>query len=249
MKNSIALYLIAILLAFSCVPKAEKEKLEMENEELKAELTRAQMAVSTLEEVGNLIDSIDKARDALKFDLESGTDYDDYLKRMEDINNYVRDTQNKLSQLEQELDKSSTNSRAYTRTISRLKNELAAKSQEIAQLQNTVENYKTENVELLKIVNVRESQIMALEDDISIKLEELNLLENRMQEIMKAAQVSDGDSYFALGEALEEAAKRTKLAPKKRKESYSEAMEYYKKALSFGREDAQAKIEELEKKI
>lgn len=249
MKNSIALYLAAVLLVFSCVPKAEKEKLEMQNEELKAELARAQMAVSTLEEVGSLIDSIDKARDALKFDLESGTDYDDYLKRMEDINNYVQDTQNKLTQLEQELDKSSANNRAYVKTISRLKNELAAKSQEIAQLQGTVENYKKENTELLKIVDVREAQIMNLEDDITLKLEELKLLENRMQEIMKAAQVSEGDSFYALGEALEEAAKRTKLAPKKRKETYTEALEYYKKALSFGREDAQAKIDELEKKI
>ena len=38
---------------------------------------------------------------------------------------------------------------------------------------------------------------------------------------MKKAQMSEADSYFALGEALEEAAKRTKLAPKKKKETLS----------------------------
>ena len=74
-------------------------------------------------------------------------------------------------------------------------------------------------------------------------------MENRVQEMMKKAQVSEADSYFALGEALEEAARRTKLAPKKRKETYREAIEYYKQALAFGREDAQEKINALEEKI
>lgn len=249
MKKSFALYLFAGLLVFSCVPKAEKEKLEMENEELRAELTRAQMAVTTLEEVGTLMDSIDNARNALKLDLEAGTDYDDYLKRMNDINNYVHDTEAKLNQLEQELDKSSANNRGYINTISRLKKDLAAKAKEVADLQSTVDNYKKENTELLTMVDIRETQIVDLEEEISMKLEELGLLENRIQEIMKMSQVSEGDSYFALGEALEEAAKRTKLAPKKRKETYAEAIEYFKKAQAFGREDAQEKIDALEKKI
>lgn len=249
MKKSIALYLLACLAAFSCVPTAEKEKLEMENEELRAELTRAQMAVSTLEEVGTLMDSIDKARDALKLDLEAGTDYDDYLKRMNAINNYVSDTEARLNQLEQELDKSSTNNRSYAKTVSRLKNDLAAKTKEIEELHGTVENYKKENTKLLNIVDIRETQIDDLESEISMKLEELDLLEARVQEIMKKAEVSEADSYFTLGEAIEEAAKRTKLAPKKRKETYKEAIEYYKKAMAFGREDAQEKIDALEKKI
>ncbi len=249
MRRSITLYLLAIFAAFSCVPKEEKEKLEMENEELRAELTRAQMAVSTLEEVGSLIDSIDKARDALKLDLEAGTDYDDYLKRMNNINNYVSETEAKLNQLEQELDKSSTNNRAYIKTISRLKNDLAAKTKEIEALEGAVENYKKENSELLNIVDIKEMQIDDLESEINMKKEELDLLEARIQEIMKKAEGSEADSYYALGEALEEAAKRTKLAPKKKKETYQEAIEYYKKALAFGREDAQTKIDELEKKI
>jgi chromosome segregation ATPase len=249
MKKSVVLYLLAGFIVFSCVPKAEKEKLEMENEELRAELTRAQMAVTTLEEVGTLMDSIDKARNALKLDMEAGTNYNDYLERMNDINNYVNETEAKLNQLEQQLDKSSANNRAYLQTISRLKNELATKSQQVTELQSAVENYKKENTQLLSMVDIREAQITDLEEEISMKLEELGFLESRIQEIMKMSQVSEGDSYFALGEALEEAAKRTKLAPKKRKETYMEAIEYFKKAQAFGREDAQAKIDALEKKI
>ena len=249
MKLLTALSLISVLFLFSCGSSEENEKIQMENEELKAELTRVQMTISTLGEVGSLIDSIDKARNALRLELEAGINYDDYVNRMKDINDYVKETEAKIDELESELNKSSIDKQAYVRTISRLKKDLASKTKEIASLQNTVENYKKENTDLLNIVDLQDAEIMDLEDEIAYKMEELNLIENRILEIMIKSQMSEADSYFALGEALEEAARRTKLAPKKRKETYREAIEIYKKALAFGREDAQEKIDALEKKI
>lgn len=249
MKRLVLLSLITAFFLASCMDKEENEKLKMENEVLTAELTRAQLAVSTLEEVGSLIDSIDKARNALKLELETGTNYDNYLSRMEDINNYVTDTEAKIDNLERELNKSSSKNQTYIRTISRLKNELGIKTNEIASLQTSVEKYKKENTNLLQAVDLQKSEIKDLEVEISMKMEELTLIENRIHELMKKSQMSEADSYYALGEALEEAAKRTKLAPKKRKETYTEAIEIYKKALAFGREDAQTKIDELEKKL
>ena len=101
----------------------------------------------------------------------------------------------------------------------------------------------------MNVVQIQEAEITDLNDEISLKMEELEFIEARVQEMMKKAQMTEADSYFALGEALEEAARRTKLAPKKRKETYKEAIEYYKKSLAFGREDAKEKIEGLEQKI
>jgi chromosome segregation ATPase len=168
---------------------------------------------------------------------------------MNDINDYVSVTESKLDQLEKELNTTSAKNQSYIKTISRMKKDLAQKSLEISQLQGTVDKYKQENTSLLNIVDLRETQITDLEEDISMKLQELDFLENRVREMMKKARVSEADSYYALGEALEEAARRTKLAPKKKKETYKEAVEYYKKALAFGREDAQEKITALEKRI
>ncbi len=249
MKRLAILSLITAFFLVSCLDKEKNEKLIMENEELRAELTRAQLAVSTLEEVGTLIDSIDKARNALKLELESGTNYEDYLERMKDINDYVSDTETKINELEKEMSKSSSKNRTYINAISRLKKELSIKAKEILSLQVSVEKYKKETTDLLNIVDLQEAEIMDLGDEITMKMEELTLIENRIQELMKKSQMSEADSYFALGEALEEAARRTKLAPKKRKETYREAIEIYKKSLAFGREDAQTKIDELEKKI
>lgn len=244
-----ALALLSILIFVSCGDKEAQEKLVMENEELRAELTRAQMSASTLEEVGSLMDSIDVARNALKLELEAGTDYSDYLDRMNDINDYVRDTEAKIIQMESELNKYANKNQAYINAISRLKKELTIKSDEISRLQVSVEKFKKENTSLLNIVDLQGAEIMDLEDEISVKMEELDLIENRIQELMKKSQMSEADSYFALGEALEEAARRTKLAPKKKKETYREAIEIYRKALAFGREDAQEKIDALEEKI
>ena len=249
MKRLAILSLITAFFLVSCLDKEKNEKLIMENEELRAELTRAQLAVSTLEEVGTLIDSIDKARNALKLELESGTNYEDYLERMKDINDYVSDTETKINELEKEMSKSSSKNRTYINAISRLKKELSIKAKEILSLQVSVEKYKKETSDLLNIVDLQEAEIMDLGDEITMKMEELTLIENRIKELMKKSQMSEADSYFALGEALEEAARRTKLAPKKRKETYREAIEIYKKSLAFGREDAQTKIDELEKKI
>ena len=249
MKSSIAILFMALVLAYACVPKSEKEAVDMENEELKAELARAQMAVSTLEEVGTLMDSIDKARNALKLELEAGTDYEDYLQRMNDINNYVEDTEAKIDELEAELNKSSSKNQTYVRTIARLKKEVSTKAEEIEGLKVSVEKYKKENTSLINAVEIQEAEISDLNEEIELKMEELEFIEARVQEMMKKAQMTEADSYYALGEALEEAARRTKLAPRKKKETYREAIEYYKKSVAFGREDAQEKIDALEQKI
>ena len=44
-------------------------------------------------------------------------------------------------------------------------------------------------------------------------------------------------------------ATRTKLAPKRKKQTYNEALVMYKKSLALGNPDAQKKITELETKL
>jgi chromosome segregation ATPase len=179
MRQILAIGSLALLMAISCVPKAEKEQLEMENEELRAELARAQMAAATLDEVGSLMDSIDQARSALRIELEAGTDYDDYVDRMNAINEYVAHSEAQLTRLEQELDATSQRNQAYIKTIKRLKKDLEQRTREIGQLQATVEKYKEENTSLLNMVDMRETQIDDLEQEITMKLEELDLLEKQ----------------------------------------------------------------------
>ena len=209
----------------------------------------SQLAIRAVQEVSVLMDSIDENREVLRMNMEEGTSYEDFKKRMEDLNEYVKNTKEKIGKLEVSLEKSNSTGNAYYATIKKLKRDLEKKSSEIAQLHAKVETYRVEKDSLITTVELQEAELVDKSAEIETKNQELALIEARIQELMKQAQMTEADAYFARGEAIEEAANRTRLAPKKRKDTYKQAVEMYQKALSLGREDAQAKIEQLETKI
>ena len=66
---------------------------------------------------------------------------------------------------------------------------------------------------------------------------------------MIQSKISEADAFYTRAVAVEEAANRTKLAPRKKKQTLKEAVELYRKALSLGKNEAQAKITEIEKRL
>ncbi len=196
-----------------------------------------------------MMDSIDASRQLLRVNMTEGTTYTDYAARMKDINSYVRDTKKKIDDLEKSLKTSKTNSDAFSKTIRRLKADLETKTAEIASLQETVDKYKNENANLITTVGMQEAELADKSAEIEAKQQELALIEARVQELMIQSKMTEADAYYARGEAVEEAAARTKLAPRKKKETLREAVELYKKALSLGKTEAQEKITTLEKKL
>jgi hypothetical protein len=96
---------------------------------------------------------------------------------------------------------------------------------------------------------MQEAELSDKAGQIEAKTQELALIEARVQELMIQSKMTEADAYFARAQAVEEAANRTKLAPRKKKETFKEAIELYKKALSMGKNEAQERITELEKKI
>ena len=75
------------------------------------------------------------------------------------------------------------------------------------------------------------------------------LWKDLVQDINDQNRIKVANLYFAQAQALETAADRTKFAPRKKKETRREALELYKLSFSLGNTEAQAKIEELEKKL
>ena len=168
---------------------------------------------------------------------------------MKDINGYVKETQKKIDDLEKTLKTSKANANAFSKTIKKLKADLEAKTVEIASLQEQVDKYRNENQNLITTVGMQEAELSDKAVQIETKTQELALIEARVQELMIQSKMTEADAYYARGEAVEEAAARTKLAPRKKKETLREAVELYKKALSLGKTEAQDKITELEKKL
>ena len=228
---------------------AENTKLQSQVDSLKSELQTSQQLAQTLADVGVLMDSIDASRQLLRVNMVEGTTYDDYSSRMKDISNYVKDTQSKIEDLEKSLKKSKGTANAFSATIKKLKADLEERSKEITNLQVQVEQLSNENKNLITTTELQEAELNDKESQIQAKQQELALIEARVQEIMIQSKMSEADSYYARGAAVEEAANRTKLAPRKKKETLKEALELYKKAQSLGNANAQAKINELEKKL
>ena len=228
---------------------AENTKLQSQVDSLKSELQTSQQLAQTLTDVGVLMDSIDASRQLLRVNMVEGTTYDDYSARMKDISNYVKSTQTKIDELEKSLKKSKGNANAYAATIKKLKADLEERNKEITNLQAQVEQLSNENKNLITTTELQEAELNDKEAQIQAKQQELALIEARVQEIMIQSKMSEADSYYARGAAVEEAANRTKLAPRKKKDTLREALELYKKAQSLGNTNAQAKIDALEKKL
>ncbi|MEP2667606.1 MAG: hypothetical protein ABJH04_01355 [Cyclobacteriaceae bacterium] len=246
-KKLVFVLLVGIL--FMSCGGGESEKMQMAIDSLTRELEENREVANTLQEVGVMMDSIDANRQALKIGMLEGTSYTDYKARMNDINDYVKDSQKKILDLENALKKSRGTSNAFSSTIKKLKADLESKNQEILELQGQVDKYRNENQNLIQTVTLQEAELGDKEAKILQKEQELALIEARIQELMIQSKMSEGDAYYARGEAIEEAANRTKLAPRKKKETYQEALDMYKKALSLGVAKAQTKITEMEEKV
>jgi chromosome segregation ATPase len=249
MFRKFLLLLPATGLFFTGCDTQEKERLQSRIDSLQVELEGSQKVAQTLQEVGVLLDSIDASRQILKVNIVEGTTVEDYTARMKDLQNYVQETEQKIDGLEEDLKKSTSGSSTLRATIGRLRKDLESKTQEIAVLQEQVEKFRNENENLVQTVGLQEAMLEDKESELFTKQQELALIEARIQELMIQSKMTEADAYFARAAAVEEAANRTRLAPRKKKETLAEAVELYKKALSLGKEEAQAKIDELEKRI
>lgn len=245
MSRRLLYFFVVMGLLLSCDSK-DKEALQFQVDSLKMELDKSHEATRTLTEIGLLLDSIDATRQLLRVNLVEGTPYDDYTGRMQELNEYIRTSQDRLARLEQSLRTSKANAQAFAKTVNQLKREIESKSRDIAFLQEQVEQFRKENENLIITVNLQDAEIADKQEQLDAKQQELALIEVRVQELMIQSKISEAEAYFLRAQAIETAAERTRLAPRKKKETLREALELYKKALSLGKVEAQSKINELE---
>ena len=244
MIRKIVLGLPLIALFWSCENK-EKIRLQSQVDSLRTELQVSQQTNKEYEEVGALIDTIDASRQLLRADVVEGTSYKDYKNRLMSINNHIKDTQAKIAELEKTVKKNN----ASLGTIKRLKADLELRQQQTAALETEVERMRTENATLSRTVTQRDSVLALNSETIKLREQDVANLETKVEEINTTSRNTQADLYFQQAQALETAANRTKFAPKKKKETQREALELYKLSHSLGKQEAQAKIEELEKEV
>lgn len=248
-RNTFFVLSIVGLLAACDFNPGEKEKLRSQVDSLQNELVNNQQMASTLEEVGVLIDSIDANRKILRTSMLEGTSYDEYVKRMEDINSHIKTTQGKIEELENAVKSSKSTSHTYAAAIKKMKSELNARNEELLALQTQVDQYRNENDNLVHTVELQKTEIAAKLEEIQNKQSEVASLEQHVTELLDQSKIDEAEAYFLRAQAVEEAANRTRFAPRKKKETREEALELYRLAAFYGKDEAQPKIAELEEKI
>lgn len=230
---------------FSCDTK-EKTQLQGRVDSLSYALQESKKSEAVLDEVGIMLDSIDVSRHALRTNMIEGISYADYISRLESINTNIKNSQTKIASLEKSLKSSKYTSSA---AIRRLKTDLDARSKEIVALQMDVVNLREQNSKLAINIVHKDSLLSSRDEMIKMKNADVASLEGLVQDINDKNRIKVAGLYYAQAEALEVAAKRTKFAPRKKKETKREALELYKLSYSLGNADALIRIEALEKDL
>jgi chromosome segregation ATPase len=248
MKKAIMMLSLVGLL-FGCNDLKKQERAQRAIDSLRNELQTNQKLTATLTEIGTLIDSIDASRNMLRLSMAEGTSYESYTSRMKEINQYVHDAQRRIETLEKESVGVKSNATAYAQAINKLKSELETRTHELNALKELVSQYKNENDNLISTVGLQKAEIDDKLSQIKTKQVEMANLQAQVNELLVKSTVDQGEAYFARAAAVEETANRTRFAPRKKKNSRKEALELYKLALTFGKEEAKERIAGLEKKI
>jgi predicted nucleic acid-binding Zn-ribbon protein len=245
-KSIVSPAFIIFLTLFSCSNNKEIERLKFENDSLRSELAVRNDMEAAMRDVKSLLDSIDINRKNLRVDLGEGIAYAAFASRLHDIKDYVASTEQRISKVEKQLSSSNRNANSYMVMLNALRTELSIRMEEVASLETDVLNYKKENEGLVSQVTLQQNEISQIKQSAA---EEITKLDAKVKEMGNTARLAEADAYYTQARTIEETANRTRLAPRKKKETYREALELYKKAFSLGKTEAQESITRLESKL
>jgi len=240
--------LVAIVSACD-LRRTEMGKLNKQVDSLKVELENNAKFSQALQDVGVMIDSIDQNRHVLHARMVEGTSIEDFKSSMRDINEYVKKTEKKITDLENHLSNATTSRKQYALAVKKIKDELEARNHELAALQEKVTEFQNENSNLIHTVDLQKAEIVDKLAQIDAKKAETAKLEEQVSQLITQSKIDQAEFYFTKGEILEETARRTKFAPRKKKNTNRQALDMYQLAVVCGKEEAVAKVAELKKKI
>jgi chromosome segregation ATPase len=248
--KSLVLMSVAAVLLLACMEK-KNDQLALQNkiDSLIYLVETNQILTETFNEAETLLDSMDKSRNILRNRLWEGTSYEDFTYRMKELNSYVKRSESKVKDLETALKASKLSGSSYSARIQSLKDELSNSTSELASLQEQVAKYRDENDSLIKTVNLQQAEIEDKLSMIAVKESEVAQLEGRINEILIQAKQDEAEAYYARGEVYEQLAIRTNFAPRKRKAAQQSALDMYQMAVLYGKQEAQSKVDELQKKV
>lgn len=216
------------------------QKLDSANQEL--EITK--QALMDSNKIKALLDSIDASRKVTTSNVSKELDGKNNIVRLNDINDYVKDINLKMDQMEHSIKYVNT----MAASIIALRADIEARTQKIAKLEAEIKNENRKDKNNLLTGSVIQSKDSTLAAFIKNCQSDIIVLQKTMEEIHAKNNAATASLYYKQAEAL--ASMADNMSSKaKRMFVKQEALEMYKMSLSLGKKEAEHKISVLQEEI
>lgn len=218
-------------------------QLKSENDSLRNQLVEHNKMVNHFRQLNALLDSIDPDGNFLHKPSGEEDSFERIVSRLKEVNDYIAKTEEYLAQIKKNLAMSKHEATAYLMMIDALKGEVVIRDKEIEGLAVKVSNIENQRIDLVKNVKQHEDALTELQTLITAR--ELELVQAKA--LTARLRASEAEAYYAKAKTVESEAGKIRLAPAKKKETYQEAIELYRKAYALGKEEAMANINVIQK--
>lgn len=216
-------------------------RLEQQLDSVSQELELTRQALMDSRQVKALLDSIDASRKITTRSFDTGTEEQNNLNRLNDLNEYVKDIDLKMDQME----KSVRYVNSMAASLLKLQADIQARTQRIAQLEAEAKKSPTSIPTPSHILQHKDSTLAAFVKNCQ---QDIAVLQRAMEEIHKKNSLATANLYYKQAEALVAMSENVNTASK-RKLVKREALEMYKISHSLGMQAAQKKISVLEAEL
>lgn len=244
MKSSIAFLLFLCVLVLSSCNNKKIEKLTLQNDSLRLELEKAQAILANFEKVTESVDELEGLRKVIPLQTVNKTTHDAMTSKIMAINEHVLTTDKTIKSLDHQLKSSRYENSAYVMMVDAVKSELQIRVDEVTILEGNIADVEQQNQE---ISIEKEKIVTELLTRVNEKQLALSGLEDRLHRMETNFRNAEAEAVYARAVAVEESARKTRLAPAKKKIALTEALELYKKARALGKVEADLNIQALER--
>lgn len=232
--------LAALLIVSACQNNndtAENKKLERQLDSVNQELETTRQALMDAQQVKALLDSIDASRKVTVTPVSNNGEANN-MSRLNDLNEYVKDINLKMDQMEKSIKYVNT----MAASILKLQADIEARTQKIAKLEAEAKKRPTTDNSASVVIQRRDSTLAAFVKNCQ---QDIITLQKTMEEVHQKNNLATAEIYFKQAETLAAIAKNVGSSAK-RDLVKREALEMYKISRSLGKKDAQQKISALE---
>lgn len=241
LKKLLTTGLLILLVACQSRENMDNATLERQLDSVNQELAETRQALMDSQQVKALLDSIDASRRVVVTPVGGETESENNLNRLSDINEYVKDINLKMDQMERSI--KYVNSMATS--ILKLQADVEMRTQKIAKLEAEAKKVNADDRSNVLTVQRKDSTLAAF---IKTCQKDIAVLQKTMEEVHAQNNTATANLYFKQAETLAAMSDNVGTAAK-RKFVKREALEMYKISLSLGKKEAEQRISALQHEL